>query len=369
MPLSVAQILASTTEQQALDGMLATLRGLGFRTTSWQDGSVQKTLLRAVARSYAGASNVLAQTLDALLVRPAGAWQDVRGTYWFGLPRLEAVQAIRDTTWTSAPSAPPHVIARGSIITTAEGVRYETLGPALGTSLGTGATVTIEVRALEAGTGGNVAEGTALSLVTPYAGVTVAFDGEPTTLGAPRETDARYQERLDRRWSEVTYSVGLRAYELWALTADASIARTVAWNNYPNENDVRVTIDEGTVGQVANVEAYIAGRSPPNDVVTVTAAVERVIAVVATPRIRVGTTTVDELQDAWQAYADALPIGGTRVAGATAGRFLREGLTRVALCQLSGVESVGLVTPAADVLLARDEIVRLTFTVTPEWIP
>jgi uncharacterized phage protein gp47/JayE len=383
MPLTARQILAATTEQQALDGtarqilaatteqqaLLATLQELGFTTTSWQDGSIQKTLLKAIARSYAGSATTLANVLDALLINPSGQWQDIRGTYWFGKPRLEAVQAIRDVTFASAASAPSHSILLGSIVTTAAGVRFEVTATDAPGALSPGGSVTLEVRAIEAGIAGNVPSTTALSLVTPYAGVTAAFDGDPATEGTARETDARYQTRLDLRWSELTYSVGLRAYELWALEGDASVDRVVAWNNYPNENDVRVTLAAGTVGQIANVEAYIAGRSPPNDEVTVQAANVVVQQVTSSPRIRVGTTTVAEYEAAIQAYLDALPIGGTKIAGGGAGRLLREGITRTCLCGLTGVESVGLTVPAADVVLGRDDIVTATFTTTPEWIP
>ena len=132
---------------------------------------------------------------------------------------------------------------------------------------------------------------------------------------------------------------------------------------------MRVTIAPGDAGQIANVEAYIAGRRPPNDVPTVQAANVVTQQVTSAPRILTGTTTVAELEAAWQDYADSMPIGGVLVAGAVAGRFLPEKLTRIALCELSGIESVSLTVPSAPVVLGRDDIVSLTFTTVPEWIP
>lgn len=367
MGLTARQILAGTTEQKVLDDWFAVFRDLGFNTTSWQDGSVQKTILRAAARSYAGSANTLADVLDALIINPRGQWQDIRGTYWYQLPRQEASQALRAITFTSAASASPHSITVGSIVATARGIRYETIaGPV---SLSPGTSETIACRAIEPGISGNVAAATPLSLVTSYAGVTAAFSGAPTYAGTERETDACYQFRQDRRFSELTYSVGLRAYELWALNADPSIERVVAWNNYPNPGDIRITIAPGTAEQIDNVEAYIAARTPPHDYPTVTAATVINVDVVSAPRIRVGTTSVAELEAAWQAYFDSMPIGGVRVAGAPAGRLLPEYLTRIALCELSGIESVSLSDPDEPLVMARDEIITGVFTTTPEWVP
>lgn len=364
--LTAKQILAGTTEQKTLDAWFAFFQEVGFNTTSWQDGSVQKTILRAAARSYAGSANTLASVLDDLIINPKGLWQDIRGVYWYQLPRQEAVATERVVTFTSAASAPSHSITKGSIVTTAKGIRFETVeGPV---SLSPGTSEPVACKALEVGIAGNVVA--SLSLVTPYAGVTVAFTGAPTREGTARETDARYQFRLDRRFSELTYSVGLRAYELWALTADASVARVVAWNNYPNPGDIRITIAPGTTEQIANVEAYIAARTPPHDYPTVTAATERTIDITSAPRIKVGTTTVAQLETSWQVdVLDQMPIGGVRIAGAPAGRLLPESLTRWALCELLGIESVSLTDPDEPVVLARDEIVIGNFTTTPEWVP
>lgn len=366
MPLRVSQILAGTTEQQALDAFLDDCRSMGFNTTSWQDGSTQHTILRALARSYAGASNTLADVLYRLLVQPSGAWQELRGALWYQCPIQEATPTQRAIKFTSALSAPPHVILKGSIVTTAAGVRYETT--ANNTALAAGANVTLAARALAAGVAGNVAVTTALSLVTPYAGVTATFSGDPTYAGTAKESATRYQFRLDRWFADLTYSVGVRAYEKWALVADPSIERVVAYSASPAPGDVRIVLAPGTVSQIANVSAYIASRHPPHDYPTVEAAVVVNQAIISAPRIKVGTTTVAVLEAAWQAYLDAMPIGGVRVAGAPAGRLLPEALTRTALCTLTGVESVSLTTPAAAVVLAPNEVVTGVFTTTPEFV-
>jgi hypothetical protein len=91
--------------------------------------------------------------------------------------------------------------------------------------------------------------------------------------------------------------------------------------------------------------------------------------IAASPRIRLGTTSVADIEDAWDAYLASMPIGGVRVAGAPAGRLLREGLTKAILCGLPGVESVNLTTPSSDVVMGASEIIDPTYVITPEWVP
>lgn len=372
MTLAPSQILARLTESQVADAVLEVCREAGFRTTSWQDGGVRKTLIRGFSRSFAGASNALADTLDRLFLAPgregeiAGLWQDLRGVYWYNLPRLKAVRCVRAATYTSAASAPAHVITVGSQFS-ADGRAFEVTELPDGGALAPGGSVSVVARALVAGTDANVASDATCRLITPYAGASVALDGDPTTEGADRETNARYQQRQDLRWAELTYSVGLRAYELWALTADASIDRVTAWTNHPNPNEILIAIEPGTPAQLANVAAYVAGRSAVNDLPSAVAANPVAQTITATPRIRAGTTTVAEIEAAITAYLDSMPLGGVRVAGAPAGRLLPEKITQVVLCQFAGVESFNLSEPAAPVVLGRSDYIIPTYNITPEW--
>lgn len=370
MSLAPSQILSRLTETQVVDTVFEVARELGFRTTSWQDASTRKTLIRGFARNFASASNVLADTLDRVFLAPggegeiAGLWQDIVGTYWYQLPRLEAVRCERAVVYACAASSGPHVITTGSQFT-ADGQAFEVTSA--DTALAAGASVTLAARALTAGTAANVATTATCRLVTPYAGVTATLDGDPTQEGTAREGNARYQTRLDLRWSEMTYSVGLRAYELWALTADPSINRVAAWSNHPDPNAIYVACEPGTVAQLANVTAYFAGRMAVNDVPTAVAANPVARTITAAPRIRTGSTTVAEIEAAITEYLDSMPLGGVRVAGAPAGRLLPEVLARVVLCQFSGVDSFGLSDPAAPEILGRDDYIVPAYAITPEW--
>jgi phage-related baseplate assembly protein len=369
--LAPHQIIAGSTETAVADVIIGYLRDAGFRTTSWQDGSIQKTLIRSVSRPVSSVLSVFSEVLDRMLVNPsgdsAGAWQDLVGTYWYQLPRLEAVRTLREVTYTAAASAPPHVVTEGSQFT-ADGVAFEVFDGVPSTPLAAGASITLGARALVAGTSGNVAEDATCRAVTPYAGVTITLDGDPTTAGTDRETNVRYQTRLDLRWSEMTYSIGIRAYELWALTSDGSINRVRAWGNSPDPNSIKIAVEPGTPSQLAAVDAYVAGRMALNDDPEAVIASANPQTITARPRIRAGTTTVAQLEAAWTAYLDAMPLGGVLIAGASNGRLLREKLTQIALCTLDGVESVDLQTPAADVILGATDYIVPTYDIVPEWI-
>lgn len=382
MPLTLQQLLTPTTETEALDGLLATLRELGFRTTSWQTGSVQLSIVRAVARMGSGLTTTTARiAAGGLLGLSTGDWLDLIGA-WFALPRLAAVATRGEAAFTSAASAPAHSITHGSIIyDRATGQRFATVsGFGAGVALVPGASVTIGVYALAPGVAGNVAIDSTLALVTPYSGVTATFVplAEPdsdtwiTTDGAEQESDDRYTRRLELRWAELTYAVGFRAYELWALTASASVTRVRVLQNYPTENLVRVVLANATgaatVGEVSAVDAYVSDddRRAINDDVEASAADVNAQAITLAPRVRLGTTTQAEIEAAILALCNALPIGGTRIAGAVAGRLLRDAII-VAVGSLPGVTSVGLTAPAADVVLGGTDIVSPTITCVPEF--
>jgi len=363
MPLTVAQVLAGTTKDQTLRYLLNELESLGFVTTSWQEGSIQRNVLETCAKSITSVTNLFGNFVRAVYTEPSGEWLDFIGVIRFGVSRLPAIETVRQVTFTSAATAPNHNIAPGSIVA-ANGIRYLTTNT-VNVFLGTGLTVDIEVKAEFGGTDGNLPSSTALSLQTAYNGVTVAFNGDPTTEGTDTETDDRYWHRCQLAWAALTYSSGLRAYEFWALTAASSVDRVKAINNYPTTNAVRVVLDPGTAAEIALVDAYVADKHPPNDSVTVSAAATYNQSVVYSPTVPKGTT-VAAMNAAMQDALDAMPIGGVIPAGAVVGKLLPERLAKVILCTFGGT-SAGLTTPASEVILGATDVVQGSFTCTPEY--
>lgn len=369
MPLSVAQLLKASTEDQVLRFFLDTLESVGLKTTSWQSGSVQRNFLTAVARNAASGTSVVQQIVSNFLVTPKGDWLDLVGEFRFGLKRLAAVICERSITLVSASSAPNHSITAGSILVTTSGasVRFKVVGGPY--ALNTGLTITVVVKGEFAGADWNVPSTRTVAFQEPmYTGVTASFSGDPTVPGVNAESDERYWARCQLRWAEMTFSVGLRAYELWALTAAPSVKRVRALNNYPFENAITVALDPGIASEVTQVANYVSARNPPNDIVTVQAASVVSQAIVYTPRVASGTT-VEQMNAAIQAALDVLPIGGNEIQGAIAGRLLRDTIVNSILCSSTlGVKSVGLQTPTADIILGATDIIQGAFTVSPEFV-
>lgn len=366
MPVSVDQLLTPTTEEQAITLILDTLESLGFITTSWQDGSVQRNLVQAFGRTYSQLTETVRNIVNGVLVEPTGLWLDLVGIYRYGIERLPAVRAVRNVEISNAASGTPQVVTLGSYLSNAAGTRWRTDAEV---TVLPGTTETVSVTAEFGGVAGNAVEDGTLVFSQPtYSGLTAVFAGAPTTLGVEAESDARYFRRIQLRWAELTFSVGLRAYELWALTAAPSVRRAKALNNYPIENAVRIVIDPGVASEITQVENYVAPRNPPNDAVTVQAASVVTQAIVYSPRIFSGTT-VAAMNARITAMLDALPIGGTPVAGAPAGRLLRDKIAEALLCATGlRVQSVGLTTPATDIVLGATDIVKGAYTVTPELV-
>ena len=363
MPLTVKQVLNAPTKEKNLRFLIDTLENLGFVTTSWHEGSVQRNVLEACAGGITNVSTLISNLVTNLYVEPKGEWLDFMGVFRFGIARLEAVKTIRDVTFTSAGSAPNHNITPNTVVAV-NGIRYLTTNTS-NVFLGTGLTVDIEVEAEFGGLAGNVIASAALTLQTVYTGVTVAFNGDPTTPGTDLEKDSRYWARCQLRWAALTYSSGLRAYEYWALTASASTTRVKALNNYPTENLVRVVLYPGTAAEQALVDAYVVDKHPPNDEVTTSAATVYSQAIDYAPTVPTGTSD-NELNTAIQDNLDAMPIGGIIPAGSVVGKLLPDTIIEAIMCK-KGARSVGLVTPASAVILGSTDIVQATFTVAPEY--
>lgn len=362
MPLSVRQLRTPSTREQVIAVLIDYLESIGFSPSSWQEGSAARNLLEAVADTYAGATEIVAQILEQTLEAPSGAWQDMLGALWYQLPRLEAVAAQRNAIFVAAASAPLQSISVGTwiVTTTGDPVRWRVTS---GTEIGPSETVSVPVIAEFGGVAGNTAR--AVKIQSPsYSGLTLTLDA-PDVPGVDREPDARYQQRLDRRFAELTYSVGLRAYELWALTAAPSLTRVRAVNDYPNVGNVTIALDPGEASEISQVELYVEPRRPPNDVVVVTDCSEIPVTIRIRARAQAGVTVATVTARLDRLLLLEMPIGGWRVVGAVAGRLLREKITEALLCR-EGVLSVGLELPASDVVLGPTDIVVPTYDIEVE---
>lgn len=358
MPQSYQQLRTPVTEAQAFTFLMDLLASFGFRTGSWADGSVQKNVFTAIAKSSAGLGQVVSNLAYNLLENPNGDWLDLLGKYVYQLDRDPGIRAVRQAALTLPNSSQAVVIENGTQAKSSTvGFSVTGLGSPVVIAPGTSATFTFLADAV----GVNGSTGVPPK-VLGKGGVKAAWLGAPSVNGADREIDSRYLTRCVLKPSTMTYSVGLRAYQFWALTADPSVKRARAVTIYDDPDSVLLALDPGTDSQIHAVADYIAGRSPPRDVVTVDAVNPIPQAFKLRPIVNAGVTAAQLQTLLENVLALDMPIGGWHVQGDPVGYLLRERLTEALLCK-NGAKSAGLITPATDVVLGSTDVIAPTWDI------
>lgn len=255
----------------------------------------------------------------------------------YGLQRKPASVATGSVHITGVAGT---AITAGLQLQSAAGVLYELTANA---AIGGGGTVAVSAWALVAGTTGNAAAGTALTLTTPVAGVTgitvVTMDG-----GEQAETDDALRERLLDIMRNAPAGGNAADYRRWAMEVPG-VARAFVFGARRGLGTVDVAImSESGLPSLALIEAvddYIDERRPVTtdllvlqpDLVTI-----NVVATVALSGVTLAAAQA-AAEAAIAAYLDTLVPGDT---------VYRSRLI-AAIQDVSGVVNVNLTTPAADV--------------------
>lgn len=170
---TLAELLTTYTTTEIANAILADLasQSTPLPTTSWQSGSVPRTLVSVFADSeanlYSARYNVVS---GGYLSTSTGDWLTLLASELFGLTRTEAVQTEGLVQLTDAGGG-PHTITAGST-TVASGTR--TYVATAGATLPLNKSIFVPVRASVAGLAGNVANGAIATLVTALAGASVS---------------------------------------------------------------------------------------------------------------------------------------------------------------------------------------------------
>lgn len=370
--VSVRNLIAGVTRDGALTGLLEILGDLGFTTTAWQPGSVQRTMVTALAWAIADASETVSEiAANALDPDASGDWLDVVSRF-YGHTRVPATRAVGLITLTSASGSPTHTITAGVPVVTenadGSGQQYYITS---GGTLTANTTQTFTLEAAAAGAAGNIPTGT-VYLTTPLAGVTATLVADPTTgtwvttAGTDEESDSRLRERNALKWSELSYGAQPDAYGLWMLESDPSITRWSVANDGAGGVTVRGATSAGgiTAGQISAAQAYIDERKPFGDAVTVATATPKSITITAAPTLTSGLGTVADIQAAITEYFASVPLGGEIVPPSSSGQVLRDEIID-RIMSIPGVTRADLSTPATDVSLGANEIPVASYAITP----
>lgn len=384
--LSLKQLLTPVTEEQGLATVLSVLQGFGFQATSWQSGSVQRTLCQTIGKIYSDLTYTVADITNggyALLAQ--GAYADQLALYSFGLTRIAATQTTGTMVLTSSAAAPLNTWVNGGILIADKppgslGANvYRVVGAG---SIGPGVTAspqTITVASDVPGSAANIAPGTQLYLWTPLTGVTVtnpAISGSSTWItipGTDAESDARLGVRCVGRWSALTYGNTDGAYKFWALTALPALTRVTITRDPLVQGSVSVIGATATGGltapQITTITDYLngtvdgVGRRPINDILTVASATTD-----TTPALSITVAVASQfagdaaarITAALIALFGALPIGGKKLPGSNIGYVLLADMYATIMAQTGVINVTGL---PADIALAKFDVYSPAITV------
>jgi len=251
--LTLAQLRSTLTASAALEMILAWMQALGFETTAWQDGRIQKTIVKTLAlfgADYTEKTKILAEFGFNDFATGVGLTEFSRARY--KNERIPAVFTKGSMRLRSVATA-PYIIEPGQLIAgNSQGVQFRNLD---GGTLTAGGTLVLQFQARIAGASGNIlTNDQSLRLLTPLAGVTVS-NAEATPWyslrGEDEESDEKLRLRNAYKWTLLSAELVGDAYRYIALTGDGSVSAA------------KVAIDDQNPRGPGTIDVYVSGASGP----------------------------------------------------------------------------------------------------------
>lgn len=371
-----ADLIKPVTVDEAQSAVYEILAKLGVSTSVWKTGSVVRTMIHSLCTVYSGFSQLQADAIAGGFLQFAeGPWLTAKAQYDYGVERYDATFAVGTVTFTNTSAYDYSELAGDvTVAHTTSGKNYRTMQDLV---LPAGATATVEVSAIEAGTASNAVPGTITVLVTTLLGVSCT--NSDALVASDEETDAQLRERCSDRLGALSPNGAPDAYEFAALSATR-----------PDGSNVGITRVQTTTDMQGNVYVYVAnaaGDVPPGDIALVEESIEAVYKVVplAVHAHVVGAATADVTVagDIWvhgsalsdtdiqTAIGNALiaffaeqPIGGNVIAPATTGYIYLDAIRAAVMEAVPTAFHCVLSSPSADVALADNEVAALAGSVT-----
>lgn len=379
--ITLSQLLAPVTPDQATETLLQYLAGQGYQASSWQDGSIQKTLVRGFGLLYSSLSGVVSDLAAAGYPKLAkGLYQDALGQYWYNLTRVPASPTIGTMTLTLSAAAAPAAWSASDLVVAdapqAPANSFRILDPG---SLGPGASGTFSFAGETPGAAANIPPGATLYFWTPITGLSAtnpALIGTSTwvtTPGTDEESPERFADRMIGRWSRLTYGNTEGAYRAWALEALPSLTRvTVATGMTPGEVFITGATSTGGIdpGQISTITDYVngvtdnVGRRPINDQVIVQSAssvTTPALSLVVTCDSTLALSAAGRVTVALISLFGSLPIGGEKISPNPLGYVFASRMYQTIMTQ-EGVRNVSGIP--GDILLSPTDIYTPSIVIT-----
>lgn len=369
MALSYAELIAPVSKDDELRTLLELARLAGFPATSWQPGSVPRTLLEIEAEALATKANIVRQiALGGLLEEAEGDWLTLLVASTFQEQRQPAVRTRGLATLTCSPLAGPYTINVGSITAANAGGRM--FRNITGGVLPSGGTLQLTFEAEHPGADWNIGANTLNRMLTPLAGVTLnnpdPGTGWITQTGTNEESDEQLRERCKMKWGTIGTGANVDSYKFWARTAHPEVRRVkvLSYSDHGVPTPGHVTLylagDSGgvSVDAVQAVRDYIEPRRPLVATVHVESATPRPIAIAATLHVESSKRATAEVQlqgspgsaGYIQELARSLDIGSTVYLAAIIEQLMRP----------DGMINATVSSPTTDVTLTFDEVAVLS---------
>lgn len=381
--ISIDDLTTPLTPDQVKTKIYEVLAGVGVSTTSWKPGAVVRTMIAAVAiiiAAYSRLASALARS--GFLDTATGPWLTLLAKYVYGVERQEATFAPGEVTLVNAGGGVYALDPDDLVVSNpTTGKSYRNTEPI---ALGAMSTLTVPIRAVEAGASSTSTPGTITVLETTLAGVTCTND--EAVVGLDEELDPALRIRCYEKLGSLSPNGPWDAYAFAARSAvtvggvPVGVTRVrTRKDGYGNVTVYVATASGGIAGDADDpstdlgaVNENIQQKAAPLAVTANTeSAVE--VSVSVTYQVWLYTTTGLTAAQVAQAIADNLtvffaaqPIGGN-VIGVDVGKIFRDAIITAIGATPSIKDArfrVTLASPASDVELAVNEVAVLG-TITP----
>lgn len=264
MTISIADLLTPVTADQQLDTFLSVLETLNIPARSWRAGGVGRTILRVLARTYAGFSSAMVTALGfGFLETAEGGWLVLLAFYVYGVTAIAATFASGKLTLTNTGGGVYTYGPREA--TFLNPVSKVTYVNTAGFTLNAVTTLTIDIEATVAGSIGSATPGTISALVTTMLGVTVS--NGLSVIGLDAESDPDLRTRCLDKLASRSVRGPRNAYS-WAVKSATLIDGTPV-----NINRVSVSASSST-GQVTVYCASPSGVPSADDLTAAATSIE-----------------------------------------------------------------------------------------------
>lgn len=305
MAISIDDLITPLTEDQILQSFLDILTTMGIPATSWRTGGVARTILRVVAKTYAGFTTLMSNIARSGFLETAqGDWLTLLARNVFNVERVEATFAVGQVTIVNTGGGLFGPYAPGELVflwpsANKSYANQDTI------TINPGATLTgVNVQALELGSASSAAPGQISAFVTPLLGVTVTNPASVVGTDAQSDPDLRTECRNKLAAISVRGPRGAYAYAVEAATRpDGSAVDINRSSISPNSSTGVVTV-------------YVASPSgvpSPSDITYVADSIENIA--------RPDSVTCNVLAATAVPYSAALTVWAKRTDGITSAQI------------------------------------------------